>query len=68
VILLPNQTDTYPKPRHNFAFTLHFYRWMTAFVGIFDANITTAANGEVVIDGTTWAYFFLLLLALFWSV
>ncbi|KAL3789049.1 hypothetical protein ACHAWO_004606 [Cyclotella atomus] len=48
-----------------FAYT---FMWMTAVVGIFDANgVIDDTTGDVVEDPMVWLYFFLLLLALFWS-
>lgn len=42
--------------------------WMTATLGIFDANgVIDDETGNVVEDPSVWLYFFFLLLALFWS-
>ncbi|KAL3775287.1 hypothetical protein ACHAWO_013093 [Cyclotella atomus] len=41
--------------------------WMTAVVGVFDAMGVIDETGNVSSDPVVWAYFFLLLLALFWS-
>ncbi|KAL7513017.1 hypothetical protein ACHAXN_010118 [Cyclotella atomus] len=41
--------------------------WMTAVVGVFDAMGVIDDTGNVSSDPVVWAYFFLLLLALFWS-
>lgn len=42
--------------------------WMTAVLGIFDANgVIDDTTGDVVEDPAVWLYFFFLLLALFWS-
>eukprot|EP00804_Cyclotella_cryptica_P027864 CCRYP_003782-RB/>CCRYP_003782-RB protein AED:0.24 eAED:0.24 QI:507/1/1/1/0.8/0.66/6/419/513 len=41
--------------------------WMTALVGVFDSENSIDEKGNVSTDEIEWLYFFLLLLALFWS-
>jgi hypothetical protein len=56
-----------------FAYTItivsFFYSmlWMTALVGVYDKEGVIDEAGNFTENNLTWAYFFLLLLALFWS-